>query len=49
MDGGETWRGAGICGASAMYPGLVPSMLANMAPPKVLVIWIKMNYCIYTQ
>jgi len=32
-----------------MYPGLAPSMPANMVPPKVLVIWKKMNYCIYTQ
>ena len=28
---------------------LAPSTLANMAAPKVLVIWLKMNYCIYTQ
>ena len=47
MDGGETWRGAKICGVSVIYPGAVPSMLANMAPPKVLVIWLKMNCCIY--
>jgi len=32
-----------------MYPGLAPSMLADMAPPKVLVIGSKMNCCIYTQ
>ena len=24
-------------------------MLVNMAPPKVLVIWLNMDYCIYTQ
>ena len=49
MDGGEIWRGARICGVSAVYPGLAPSMLVNMAPPKVLVIWLNMDYCIYTQ
>ena len=49
MDGGETWREARICGTRAMYSGLVLSILANMAPPKVLVIWVKINYCIYTQ
>ena len=49
MDGDETWRGAKICGVSAMYPGPAPSMLANMAPPKVLVIWLKMNCCIYAR
>jgi hypothetical protein len=30
MDGGETWRGAGMGGANALYPGLVPSPLENM-------------------
>ena len=34
MDGGETWRGARMCGASAMYPGLAPSMLATAARRK---------------
>jgi len=31
MDGGETWRCASMDGASATYPELAPSMLANMA------------------
>jgi hypothetical protein len=31
MDGGETWRCSRIRGASAMYPGLAPSILVNMA------------------
>ena len=45
MDGDETWRMPGICGMSAVYSGNAPCTLANMAPPKVLVIWLKIKYC----
>jgi integron integrase len=45
MDGDETWRMPGICGMSAVYSGNAPYTLANMAPPKVLVIWLKIKYC----
>lgn len=49
MDGGETWRRAGIRGASAMYPGSAPFTLANRAPPKVLVIRWNTICCFYIQ
>lgn len=49
MDGGKTWHGAGISGVNAMYPELPPSTVANMVPPKVLVIWLKIIYCCYVQ
>ena len=49
MDGDETWRMPSICGMSAVYSGNTPYTLANMAPPKVLVIWLKINYCTNTQ
>jgi site-specific recombinase XerD len=49
MDGDETWRMPSICGMSAVYSGNTPYTLANMAPPKVLVIWPKIIYCTNTQ
>jgi hypothetical protein len=45
MDGDETWRMPSICGVSAVYSGNAPNNLANMAPPKFLAIWLKINYC----
>jgi hypothetical protein len=41
MDGGETWRRASMDGASATYPGLAPSMLANMAGRNPHALWGK--------
>ncbi len=49
MDGDETWRMPDICGMSAVYSGNAPYTLANMAPPKVLVIWLKIKGCTNTQ
>jgi hypothetical protein len=39
MDGGETWRGAGIFGVSAMYPGAAPAIPENMAGRNPRAIW----------
>jgi len=38
MDGGRTWRAAGICGVIAIRSGLPPYTLGNMMPPELLVM-----------